>query len=53
MTAHDFIDHTGSAGSTPQARPCRLGSTFRHRWNLMHGGYTRIGIAFGIASNGC
>ena len=26
---------------------------YNHRWNLMHGGYTRIGIAFGIAKNGC
>ncbi len=89
MIANNFIDHTGSDGSTPQTRMRRLGVVFRfgsenvsmecardqatavrnirawmmaeplaeglynHRWNLMHGGYTRIGIAFGIAKNGC
>lgn len=27
--------------------------TYNHRWNLVYGGYTRVGIAFGVASNGC
>lgn len=26
---------------------------YNHRWNLMYKGYSRIGIAFGIAKNGC
>lgn len=26
---------------------------YNHRWNLMYSGYTRIGIAFGVAKNGC
>lgn len=26
---------------------------YNHRWNLVYSGYTRIGIAFGVASNGC
>lgn len=26
---------------------------YNHHWNLMYKGYTRIGIAFGIAKNGC
>ena len=26
---------------------------YNHRWNLMYKGYSRIGIAFGVAKNGC
>ena len=26
---------------------------YNHRWNLMYKGYSRIGIAFGLAKNGC
>lgn len=26
---------------------------YNHRWNLVYKGYTRIGIAFGVAKNGC
>lgn len=26
---------------------------YNHRWNLIYKGYTRIGIAFGVAKNGC
>jgi uncharacterized protein YkwD len=26
---------------------------YNHRWNIMYKGYSRIGIAFGVAKNGC
>jgi len=26
---------------------------YNHHWNLIYTGYTRIGIAFGVAPNGC
>ena len=26
---------------------------YNHRWNIMYRGYSRIGIAFGVAKNGC
>lgn len=26
---------------------------YNHRWNLMYRGYSRVGIAFGVAKNGC
>ena len=26
---------------------------YNHRWNLLYKGYSRIGIAFGVAKNGC
>ena len=26
---------------------------YNHRWNIMYKGYTRVGIAFGVAKNGC
>jgi uncharacterized protein YkwD len=26
---------------------------YNHHWNLLYKGYTRIGIAFGVAKNGC
>ncbi|HET8630669.1 MAG TPA: CAP domain-containing protein [Thermomicrobiales bacterium] len=26
---------------------------YNHHWNIMHDGYSRIGIAFGVAHNGC
>lgn len=26
---------------------------YNHHWNLMYTGYTRVGIAFGVAKNGC
>jgi hypothetical protein len=26
---------------------------YNHHWNLVYKGYTRVGIAFGVARNGC
>jgi uncharacterized protein YkwD len=26
---------------------------YNHRWNIMYKGYSRVGIAFGVAKNGC
>ena len=89
MVANDFIDHTGSDGSTALDRMRRVGvavrwggeniamecardpatavrnieawmmaeplseGSYNHHWNLVYGGYTRVGIAFGVARNGC
>lgn len=26
---------------------------YNHHWNLLYSGYTRLGVAFGVATNGC
>jgi len=89
MIANNFIEHSGSDGSTPRDRMTQQGvqgqwfseniamecskdsatavaniegwmmgepyasDLYNHHWNLIYTGYTRIGIAFGVAPNGC